>query len=161
MFKKAYIFDLDNSVICSKHRQLTQDDGSLNLHHWMQNSTREKIMRDSLLPLAEVMKDSHSTGAIIAVCTSRIMSVHDFEFLEINGLFFDYIMCRSPDDNRPDNAYKYDKLSYFLAQYGLQAKRTRLYDDNATVLEMARRMGIECIDSIQYNEKANQKRISA
>ena len=47
-----YIFDLDHTVIDSSHRQLTKADGSLDLAHWIANNTREKIMADSLLPLA-------------------------------------------------------------------------------------------------------------
>ena len=47
-----YIFDLDHTVIDSSHRQLTKADGSLDLAHWITNNTREKIMADSLLPLA-------------------------------------------------------------------------------------------------------------
>jgi hypothetical protein len=50
-----YIFDLDHTVIDSSHRQLTRADGSLDLDHWIENCTREKIYQDKLLPLAKLM----------------------------------------------------------------------------------------------------------
>ena len=49
-----YIFDLDHTVIDSSHRQLTRADGSLDLDHWIENCTREKIYQDKLLPLARL-----------------------------------------------------------------------------------------------------------
>ena len=47
-----FIFDLDHTLIDSSHRQLTREDGSLDLTAWRENCTAEKISRDSLLPLA-------------------------------------------------------------------------------------------------------------
>jgi FMN phosphatase YigB (HAD superfamily) len=49
---KTYIFDLDHTVIDSSHRQLTKADGSLDLAHWIENNTPEKIAADTELPLA-------------------------------------------------------------------------------------------------------------
>ena len=51
-----YIFDLDHTVIDSSHRQLTREDGSLDLDNWIENCTHEKIMQDRLLPLASSFK---------------------------------------------------------------------------------------------------------
>ena len=45
------IYDLDNTIIDSEHRQLSNDDGSINLEHWFENCTEEKINKDTLLPL--------------------------------------------------------------------------------------------------------------
>ena len=53
---KYVIFDLDATVIDSSHRQITKADGSLDLAAWKKNSTYAKVMRDSLLPLANHWK---------------------------------------------------------------------------------------------------------
>ena len=38
-----YIFDLDGTVIDSSHRQLALPNGDIDLTHWRENSTKEKI----------------------------------------------------------------------------------------------------------------------
>ncbi|MDG1859332.1 MAG: hypothetical protein P8I94_09525, partial [Emcibacteraceae bacterium] len=57
-----YIFDLDHTLIDSSHRQLTDANGSLDLTHWIENCTREKIMGDKLLPLEKKKKTSFTKG---------------------------------------------------------------------------------------------------
>jgi hypothetical protein len=63
-----YIFDLDHTVIDSSHRQITRADGSLDLDHWIENCTREKIYQDKLLPLARLMRSAYSQGHQVIVC---------------------------------------------------------------------------------------------
>ena len=58
-----YIFDLDHTVIDSSHRQLTREDGSLDLDNWIENCTHEKIMQDSLFPWLAVSKSLSKTLA--------------------------------------------------------------------------------------------------
>jgi hypothetical protein len=58
-----FIFDLDHTVIDSSHRQLTNADGSLDLAHWRENCTHEKIMADTLLPLARTMREALEHGS--------------------------------------------------------------------------------------------------
>ena len=50
--KNISIFDLDGTIIDSSHRQATLPDGTLNLAHWFENATPEKIFEDKVLPLA-------------------------------------------------------------------------------------------------------------
>ena len=80
-----YIFDLDHTVIDSCHRQLTRADGSLDLDHWIENCTREKIYQDKLLPLARLMRSAYSQGHQVIVCTARVLSVWDHAFLADNN----------------------------------------------------------------------------
>ena len=68
-----YIFDLDGTVIDSSHRQNTLPDGSLDLAHWVENNTPEKILSDSLLPLAEKMRSVRSATDTVAVITARVI----------------------------------------------------------------------------------------
>ena len=55
MIKNIVIFDLDGTTIDSSHRQATKSDGTLDLAHWFDNATPEKIFQDKLLPLSQQM----------------------------------------------------------------------------------------------------------
>ena len=59
-----FIFDLDHTVIDSSHRQATLPNGDLNLQHWRENATPEKIAQDSLLPLADEWKKAKAKGVV-------------------------------------------------------------------------------------------------
>ena len=105
-----YIFDLDHTVIDSSHRQLTRPDGSLDLEHWIENCTLEKIMADKLLPLARLMRSAYSQGHQVLICTARNLSLFDYMFLGDNDLFANAILSRPDGDNRPDDELKRDLL---------------------------------------------------
>lgn len=158
MKKRAYIFDLDATVICSKHRQLTRPDGSLDLEHWREHCTPEKIAADSLLPLADTMRAAWYTGALVIVCTSRVMTSADFEFLEKNRLFYHFAAYRMSDqDTRRDGPFKRDKLTHILKRFDLPPNRVAFYEDNEHCLQVARDLGICVIDS----KIANREMIAA
>ena len=89
---KYVIFDLDATVIDSSHRQITKADGSLDLAAWKKNSTYAKVMRDSLLPLANHWKRIQELKNVyIAVLTARVMGDADFHNLKFKGLKADYV----------------------------------------------------------------------
>ena len=67
-----YIFDLDGTVIDSSHRQNTRPDGSLDLAQWIENNTPEKILADSLLPLAEKMRGVNREMDTVAIITAEL-----------------------------------------------------------------------------------------
>ena len=56
MKKPIYIFDLDGTTIDSSHRFTGTAEGKVNLAKWIEDSTRENIFKDTLLPLAKFMK---------------------------------------------------------------------------------------------------------
>ena len=66
-----YIFDLDNTVIDSSHRQ-TFVDGKLDLDAWKRDNTKKNIRKDSLLPIANIMKSAKRFGHHVIVCTARL-----------------------------------------------------------------------------------------
>ena len=83
---KYVIFDLDATVIDSSHRQITKPDGSLDLRAWKKNSTYAKVMRDSLLPLANHWKTiQEKKNVYIAVITARVMA--DADYVLVGGDF--------------------------------------------------------------------------
>lgn len=148
MKKRAFIFDLDATVICSRHRQLSRPDGSLDLAHWRENCTPEKIAADSLLPLADTMRGAWHTGALVIICTSRVLQRADFEFLERHRLFYHFAAYRmSENDTRRDGPFKRDKLTHILKRFDLPPNRVAFYEDNEECLQVAREMGICVVDS--------------
>ena len=58
MKNEIHIFDLDGCVIDSLHRYKTLNDENIriDLEHWIENYTPEKISQDTLLPLAAYYK---------------------------------------------------------------------------------------------------------
>ena len=112
---KYVIFDLDATVIDSSHRQITKADGSLDLAAWKKNSTYAKVMRDSLLPLANHWKRIQELKNVyIAVLTARGMGDADFHYLAFKGLKADKIMSRAFFDHRPDHIMKNQKIITFI-----------------------------------------------
>ena len=158
-----YIFDLDGTAIDSSHRANTLADGSLNLDAWLENSTPEMIARDSLLPLGEQWRDMvarglDGTNVQIAIITARVMGAADLQYLDDNGLAYDYLYSRTEGDTSNDAALK--KIMLFDLARDMGRSITWLqnfawfYDDNLGVIEMGCDLGINMVNSTLYNQKA-------
>ena len=152
-----YIFDLDVTVIDSSHRQNTQPDGSLDLAHWIENNTVEKILADTLLPLAEKMRSVRSVKDTVAVITARVIQDADLAFLKRNDLRFDYLYSRAQGNTSPDDLLKRravlrlaKKLQRSMAW---MRKNTVFFDDNLEVLGIMDSMGIKTINATLANER--------
>jgi len=90
--KKTAVFDLDGTIINSTHRTPNNADGTLDLKRYFENKTRESIFRDTLLPLADKMKQMYDSGQYhIVICTAREMDQDDFDFLDYHGIKYDEI----------------------------------------------------------------------
>ena len=150
-----YIFDLDHTVIDSSHRQLTRADGSLDLDHWRDNCTRQKIFADELLPLARLMRSAYSVGHTVIVCTARVLSAHDYAFLNAHNLKAHAILSRPMGCTDNDADLKRELLfSHFKGQpLARWARNAVFYDDNLGVLEMAKKLGIMTKNAVQLNQK--------
>ena len=154
-----YIFDLDHTVIDSSHRQITRADGSLDLDAWRKNCTKSQIFRDELLPLARFMRRAIADpNTQTAICTARVLSKHDYNFLAEKQLLTDYILARFEGDNRRDDEMKYSKIWNLLTSLKIPRARWQssvtLLDDNQSVLRMAtNRLKITAIDAIAKNQE--------
>ena len=150
-----YIFDLDGTVIDSSHRQNTLPDGSLDLAHWIENNTVDKILSDSLLPLAEKMREVRSDT--VAVITARVIQDADLAFLNRHGLKFDYLFSRAQGNDTPDDILKKRailKLARKLQRsMNWMRKNTVFFDDNLAVLDIMASMGIKTINATLANER--------
>ena len=153
---QTYIFDLDHTVIDSSHRQLTKADGSLDLAHWIENNTPEKIAADKLLPLADTMRQRIAQGREVIICTARVMGEHDYQFLKDHGLFVPVILSRPMGDSSPDWMLKERLLRQYASDTGRSWARFCLsavmYDDNESVVKMAYLNNIDAYNAIALNK---------
>ena len=155
------IFDLDGTVIDSDHRKATLPDGSLDLAHWFENNTPEKIARDGLLPLAKSMRMIYAAGHTVIVCTARsietpeIKAAHD-EFFACNDLPFHVFLNREPGNMESDASLKSRLLNnYFISQGFTCAADANaiMFDDNLKVISAMLSIGITCFDATKQNRR--------
>ena len=69
---KICIYDLDGTIIDSSHRAKYSDEGILDLEHWKENSTKENIFRDELLPLYWQLRSDYENGNIVGVVIAQL-----------------------------------------------------------------------------------------
>ena len=149
--KNITIFDLDGTCIDSTHRQATRPDGTLNLEHWIENATPEKIFGDSLLPLAQQINKRTKQGDFVIVCTARQMSDADFEFLMNEGINPHKIISRAVGDNRPDGELKLAKLRSLFNLKQFRDMNKIMFDDASSVRSALRGLLDAVIDPIKVN----------
>lgn len=160
------IFDLDGTVICSKHRQNTLSDGSLDLEHWLEHNTYEKIMGDSLLPLARIMRSMKIAGHKIIVCTARTPHEANIEFLLQHELHYDVYLSRGINDWRGDAELKVDLLrDYFMCEgfSSVADAKAIMFEDNLTVINALQREGVTIYDANLANanfRKIEQRKVA-
>jgi FMN phosphatase YigB (HAD superfamily) len=154
---RTYIFDLDHTVIDSSHRQLTKADGSLDLAHWIENNTPEKIAADTELPLANHWRKVQRARnyASVIVCTARVIGAADLDWLESRGLLADAILSRPMGDTSGDADLKEKLLRQYARQTGRSwarfASSACIYDDNKNVLSRLDSLGITCYNALSLN----------
>ena len=149
------IWDLDGTVIDSSHRYSTLPNGDIDLPRWIADNTKANIERDSLLPLARLMRSNWRQGDTVIICTARVLGIHDHCFLADHGIKANFILSRALGDNRGDAEMKRAKLIALFADLKIPfARWTRnatLYDDNMGVLAMAEKIGIRAKNAVQLN----------
>ena len=142
-----HVFDLDGTVIDSRHRYKTLANGDIDLQHWRDNSTAEMIAKDTLLPCANKMRRQFNSGNTVIICTSRIMQEADFVFLDKHSLLSDAILFRpyGVNDGCADlKEYMLDE--YFDAQNTcIEAETVVLYEDHMGVIDRLRSRGVLCV----------------
>ncbi len=137
MKKQIFIFDLDDTVIDSSHRATLKSDAiELDLDAWRRDSTRENIMKDSLLPLANFMRECiQAEHTFVWVCTARNMQQADHDFLAINGLTPNLVLSRQLDDDREDHILKSKMISKLLNLKPFKDCETIFFDDKPKNLQ--------------------------
>jgi hypothetical protein len=157
------IFDLDNTLIDSTHRQVTLADGTLNLAHWIENNTRELILKDQLLPCVSTIREfwnnriqGDSYQIKILICTARVLGNADYEFFEENNILYNYMLDRPKGCMMGDAELKDIQLRLFAHNRGYTwndfCKLATIYDDSRPVLRQMRKIGIETVDAVLWND---------
>ena len=152
MFNNILIFDLDGTTIDSSHRHATLPDGTLNLAKRVENSTPEKIFQDQVLPLGKLVSKLGKKHYTI-ICTARVLSHADLEFLMDNGICVDKIISRPLGNNTPDGELKKKQLNSFLSLKQFKNKNKIMFDDADSVRSIVRKIGITVIHPDKINRK--------
>jgi hypothetical protein len=149
--KKLFIFDLDGTVIDSEHRTPRLPCGGVDVKAFLDLKSRATVFRDRLLPLARVMRQAHANPDVsVAVCTSRSMSDLDLHYLKFHRLGYDIMLHRTKGDfDTPDGVLKVGLLSPLLDKF----RAAVMFDDNLSVIESVRAIGVRVINSTLHNQR--------
>ena len=168
------IFDLDGTVIDSSHRHATKADGSIDLAHWFQNITAEKVAADKLLPLYHSMTRMYDAGHTLIICTARCLTHHDYKYLTQNGIPFHHLLSRqghfvTPDhpdyaasyhgfigDGRGDGEMKVAMLNDLARNLGFTCvgdMNAIMFDDNLDVIKRLQAERVHMIDATKENAR--------
>lgn len=149
--KKLMVFDLDGTVIDSDHRTPRLPDGSVDVHAFLALKTHRMVFRDTLLPLARVMRKAHADpGTTVAICTSRSMHDSDMHYLRFHRLGHDILLHRTKGDfDTPDGALKVGLLKPLLDKF----RSVVMFDDNLSVIDAVRALGVRVINSTFHNKR--------
>lgn len=167
-FNTLHIFDLDGTTIDSFHRvaPCLSPDGDLNLQMYRDQACQHDLIQsDTLLPLAQYMKDLMQAGKPVVICTARKMSNSDYVYLRKNKMKPSFICSRDQLFKRfnldhakqiysmKDADYKRQWLQYLQGMYPLH--NMVIYDDHDGVLKMANDFGITALDAKALNSISN------
>jgi hypothetical protein len=152
------MMDLDLTAIDSTHRARYHADGSIDLTYWRVNSTREKIFQDTLLPVSETWRNLQMReDCHIIVCTARVISQDDIDYLAHHGLRYDVLLSRKEGDNTPDATLKVLALKQYAKSIGKSwavfCATCFAYDDNDAILATLSKHNINTFDSKILNGK--------
>ena len=136
------VFDLDGTVIDSSHRALINEQGGINIENW-RTHTREQILGDVELPLAQFMRDCIADKNIrVWICTSRNLAEPDMELLEKLGIRgADLILSRDKKDNREDVSYKLAKIKKRINLPSVKQRERIFFDDRADIRQAMSELG--------------------
>ena len=136
-----FIFDLDQTTIDSTHRV-----GHGSLTSWVRNATRENIMKDKLLFLSQFISILDKHGYKVIICTSRVMSKWDWEFLysKMNIPSHVKVIHRAEGDTRQDDKYKNTRLAYLNNFIQYKNRWKILIDDREDVRKAFSNLGRKC-----------------
>jgi phosphoglycolate phosphatase-like HAD superfamily hydrolase len=154
--KRVVIFDLDETIIDSKHRTPNRPDGTLDLARYFEMKNRESIFRDSLLPLAETFKALDRSENYVVICTARAMNQDDYDFLAAHGLDAHTVMCRPLDGSEnhiSDAVLKARKIQRLRNLRQFRGKPVYMFDDAKPVIRKMREIGIACLNAVKVNQR--------
>lgn len=158
--KKLILWDLDDTLVNSKHRSRFFDNGSLDFIHFNENATPENIEKDQLIhPMVDLAKyflgrpDCYNT-----VITSRFVTETDIKFMEKRGFYFQNYLYRGHAlmlnrkdevDSLRDYELKDILLTHYLMFCGFDLGFA--FDDKPENIQIFKNHGLEVFDANQIN----------
>ena len=153
--KRIVVFDLDETVIDSKHRTPNRPDGTLDLDRYFAMKNRESIFRDTLLPLADTFKRLDRKENYVVICTARAMNQDDWDYLAHHGLDAHLVLCRPEDGSEnhiKDPVLKARKIQRLRNLKQFRGKPVVMFDDSPPVIRKMREIGVQCLNAIKVNK---------
>lgn len=149
------IFDLDATLIDSSHRINESGDKlkGVDLNFWIENNTRDNILKDSLLPLVNLFNEFKKTNFTNIAVTARAMTEADFEFLDTHGLHFNMVLHRENSLDL-DHVLKEKKLQELFSNEHYIPFLA--FDDKNDNLDVFSKFGFKCFNAIEMNELLSQ-----
>lgn len=137
MIKKIKIYDLDGTLIDSSHRYRAID-GRIDLDHWRENDTHDKVMLDGFLDLFEWLKvdlTRKDTYVIFATARACVKNDHNYKFLEHHEIMPDMFIHRQGDtDTRGGAELKINAIKPLLNLKQFQNATIHIFEDNIQYL---------------------------
>lgn len=139
-YKHIHIYDIDGTLVCSKHRYRTASCGTrIDLEHWRANDIPEKIMLDSLLPLAKKYKrDLKNPYVYTILATARACLPNDANYRYIRdvlGVPNKFIHRQGVDDCRGGAALKIQAIKPLLNLKPFKKAKIKVWEDNFKYLQ--------------------------
>lgn len=135
MKTRIRIYDMDGTIVCSKHRYRIKENGKIDLDHWRENEPL--AYKDSLLPLAkQYQADLADPVCIVVIATARVLHNPDDEFIrDVLGVP-NVVISRGPNDTRSGSELKIKGLKKLFNLKGFKGIRDIIfYEDNVTYLK--------------------------
>jgi len=148
--KLVIAWDLDGTLIDSLHRVSYKNNGEFDLNYWIEHSTEEYIMKDSLMPLSALFYEFQKTGFKQICVTARDLNESDFKFFKKHNLNFDMILHRE-DSKELDDILKSKKLKSYLEEEGRIPFLA--FDDKQENLEVFDKFSFRTMHARYLNEK--------
>ena len=151
------IFDLDGTVIDSSHRYTALPNGDIDLAAWIRNSNPENTAKDSLLPSIRTMRADYRAGCTVIVCTSRVLSDHDYEFFMEKDIPYHVMLDRPLGCTLPCALLKEFQLRLYAHNKGISWVRfcetSMFFEDNQTVIDKMKDIGMPIIEAPLWNKQ--------
>jgi hypothetical protein len=138
-----YIYDGDGTIVDSSHRRLSKSDGSIDLEAWEENSTKDLIEKDDIMPLAIQMNQHYKNGDMVIICTADVVpkGSYRYEWYIKNGFLFDKLISRPVGNVTTDWVLKQRQLAYLYRLKAYAKCDKVMYDDNINNLKALADLG--------------------
>jgi len=137
MIKKIKIYDLDGTLIDSSHRYRTVNN-KIDLQHWRDNDTPDKVKLDTFLDLFEWLKVDlmrPDTYVIFATARACVPNDHNYKFLECHNIVPDMFIHRQGEsDQRGGAELKINAIKPLLNLKQFQGATIHIFEDNIKYL---------------------------